>query len=130
MIIWKGLGILAAIIPIIFIITSNSILGSEVVGWAILTSAIPVWLLGRYFYKRPAQLMVDSETDQNILVKPEHTLFWVEMDYWAIILVIFGIANVLPINIREASLGIAIICLLYTSPSPRDATLSRMPSSA
>ena len=24
----------------------------------------------------------------------------------------------------------AIICLLYTSPSPRDATLSRMPSSA
>ena len=26
--------------------------------------------------------------------------------------------------------GIAYICLLYTSPSPRDATLSRMPSSA
>ena len=26
--------------------------------------------------------------------------------------------------------GISIICLLYTSPSPRDATLSRMPSSA
>ena len=23
-----------------------------------------------------------------------------------------------------------IVCLLYTSPSPRDATLSRMPSSA
>ena len=26
--------------------------------------------------------------------------------------------------------GQSIICLLYTSPSPRDATLSRMPSSA
>ena len=26
--------------------------------------------------------------------------------------------------------GLASICLLYTSPSPRDATLSRMPSSA
>ena len=26
--------------------------------------------------------------------------------------------------------GCAMICLLYTSPSPRDATLSRMPSSA
>ena len=26
--------------------------------------------------------------------------------------------------------GIACSCLLYTSPSPRDATLSRMPSSA
>ena len=26
--------------------------------------------------------------------------------------------------------GMYVICLLYTSPSPRDATLSRMPSSA
>ena len=26
--------------------------------------------------------------------------------------------------------GMMMICLLYTSPSPRDATLSRMPSSA
>ena len=27
-------------------------------------------------------------------------------------------------------LGTRFLCLLYTSPSPRDATLSRMPSSA
>ena len=26
--------------------------------------------------------------------------------------------------------GVSVACLLYTSPSPRDATLSRMPSSA
>ena len=26
--------------------------------------------------------------------------------------------------------GVVMFCLLYTSPSPRDATLSRMPSSA
>ena len=26
--------------------------------------------------------------------------------------------------------AMALLCLLYTSPSPRDATLSRMPSSA
>ena len=26
--------------------------------------------------------------------------------------------------------GLICVCLLYTSPSPRDATLSRMPSSA
>ena len=29
-----------------------------------------------------------------------------------------------------AAAGLASDCLLYTSPSPRDATLSRMPSSA
>ena len=31
---------------------------------------------------------------------------------------------------REDDLSDIINCLLYTSPSPRDATLSRMPSSA
>ena len=32
--------------------------------------------------------------------------------------------------IRQAAKAISYFCLLYTSPSPRDATLSRMPSSA
>ena len=31
---------------------------------------------------------------------------------------------------REAARAISITCLLYTSPSPRDGLLSRMPSSA
>ena len=31
---------------------------------------------------------------------------------------------------RGQATGYATSCLLYTSPSPRDATLSRMPSSA
>ena len=33
-------------------------------------------------------------------------------------------------NIEEGGLTVITTCLLYTSPSPRDATLSRMPSSA
>ena len=33
-------------------------------------------------------------------------------------------------TVLAARAGIHNICLLYTSPSPRDATLSRMPSSA
>ena len=36
----------------------------------------------------------------------------------------------LVIGMAFAFLGLNTICLLYTSPSPRDATLSRMPSSA
>ena len=35
-----------------------------------------------------------------------------------------------PIMPEQAMAGPAFTCLLYTSPSPRDATLSRMPSSA
>ena len=45
-------------------------------------------------------------------------------------------AGLAAIALAGAGVGIGIIfgnylsCLLYTSPSPRDATLSRMPSSA
>ena len=39
--------------------------------------------------------------------------FWISQIFWLIL-----------------TFGLLFICLLYTSPSPRDATLSRMPSSA
>ena len=35
-----------------------------------------------------------------------------------------------PIEIMQPDMARMKACLLYTSPSPRDATLSRMPSSA
>ena len=52
-----------------------------------------------------------------------------------IISIYLGITTIFsPMNWLAIGLGVTIIisniCLLYTSPSPRDATLSRMPSSA
>ena len=41
-----------------------------------------------------------------------------------------SIFNVLTLADEQGYRSVNIICLLYTSPSPRDATLSRMPSSA
>ena len=37
---------------------------------------------------------------------------------------------ILDLMIHDIDILLALVCLLYTSPSPRDATLSRMPSSA
>ena len=41
-----------------------------------------------------------------------------------------GVTLHAPIESPRDALGACSVCLLYTSPSPRDATLSRMPSSA
>ena len=38
--------------------------------------------------------------------------------------------SVCPTNVFDKTEGIPRICLLYTSPSPRDGLLPRMPSSA
>ena len=42
---------------------------------------------------------------------------------------IYTTANTLPVVVANF-VAVGIICLLYTSPSPRDRTRSRMPSSA
>ena len=41
-----------------------------------------------------------------------------------------GTLNFVSATAHQVNRGSSEICLLYTSPSPRDATLSRMPSSA
>ena len=52
------------------------------------------------------------------------------------VVITFGLIFLIPVYFIEYQIGFRInlelpfICLLYTSPSPRDATLSRMPSSA
>ena len=67
-------------------------------------------------------LIDESCTDGSELIAPTPTT-------------ISSFANLAPreITVEEAvelALANSKICLLYTSPSPRDATLSRMPSSA
>ena len=51
-----------------------------------------------------------------------------------VVLAVLVMASVYIVDVREKALvlrfGEVVTCLLYTSPSPRDATLSRMPSSA
>ena len=54
--------------------------------------------------------------------------FW-NLDFFRYIIPPFCVSSHLS-NIQALSLDYIHVCLLYTSPSPRDATLSRMPSSA
>ena len=62
-------------------------------------------------------------TDENPLIKANPLANWTSEEVWAYIR-----TNDVPYNkLHEQGF---ISCLLYTSPSPRDATLSRMPSSA
>ena len=65
-------------------------------------------ILGVWLVLWPARMLA-SLRDSAMVVSPEKAGFWI-VALW----VVTGIT----------------ICLLYTSPSPRDATLSRMPSSA
>ena len=51
---------------------------------------------------------------------------------FAAVLLILGVFNSVPVLAQDTALDINRVysCLLYTSPSPRDLSTSRMPSSA
>ena len=66
--------------------------------------------LGKAFAKRGHELVVCSPFEDSL-------------DYHAVI----GVAEFCQENEKELAIE---FCLLYTSPSPRDGLLSRMPSSA
>ena len=80
-----------------------------------------------------AKTKADPENYPQLFGHPTglYTLFFAEMwerfSYYGMraLLVFYMIKGFLSYND-----GAAYTCLLYTSPSPRDATLSRMPSSA
>ena len=57
---------------------------------------------------------------------------WAEVcEIYAGVNQLFGdIVKVTPTSKAVGDMALFMVCLLYTSPSPRDATLSRMPSSA
>ena len=91
--------------------------------------------------KRPGFIIFEDETHVAILDKypidTGHSLVIPKKPYEKItdmpkneVAELFSCVPEIANAILKATGAVAFSCLLYTSPSPRDATLSRMPSSA
>ncbi len=97
MIIWKGLGILVFIITLVVAVIMQLVLGTEYYqteSWpiplAIALSAIIVGLLGLNLNNKPGRILLDAKTNEQIEVKKIHSLFWIPMQYWGIILLLIS----------------------------------------
>jgi hypothetical protein len=92
MVIWKGYGILVLVIAVILgaitggiFVTAGSTqdLGAAI---GVLISAPIIWFVGRYFNATSNErTLIDKNTGQQFLVKPNHSLFFIKMQYWAFI---------------------------------------------
>ncbi|WP_367388364.1 hypothetical protein [Lewinella sp. LCG006] len=93
MIIWKGLGFLAILIPVVIVILLQIIFGDDPIYASIgyLLGAVPVWFLGKRLNADVGKVVADPQTGQQMTTKAEHTLFWIRMEYAAVIPVIIGI---------------------------------------
>jgi len=87
MIVWQGLGFLAVLIPMILI----GLIGDMEI--ALLMSAFVVWFAGKKLNSKPGKVLIDPETNEEVEIKNKHTLFWIPMEWFAIVIMIIAVYN-------------------------------------
>ena len=90
MIIWTGLGIL----PLVFLIGSFFCFDTGTdrgLAYAFILSGVVTGALGWYLRSRPARILVDQKTGQQVAFRGSHSLFFVPMIYWGPLFVAAGI---------------------------------------
>ena len=95
-IIWRGFGVLAPIIPVLAWIVIPELfkaaLGQEwysesyasLSALSILTGAVAVWIWGRRLNTKKVSTPVDENTDEQAVASPNHSLFFIKMEYWSV----------------------------------------------
>jgi membrane protein YqaA with SNARE-associated domain len=67
-------------------------------------SGIAIWFIGNKF-NSPAKsrTFIDKESGQEVIVKPDHSLFFIKMQYWAFIVSGFGVIMLIGILVNGRS---------------------------
>ena len=103
-IVWNGAGPLIIIFGIISALLANifaSSFSSEDSYFAhhpwlqaltLATAGLLSWFTGRFLNTRPGQEVIDRQTGQVVIEKPNHHLMFIKMEYWG--LIYFAIALV------------------------------------
>jgi tryptophan-rich sensory protein len=65
----------------------------KLLGFAV--AAALVWMLSNHVEKRPARVVIDKQTGQELTLQNKHDLFFVPLRYWPAVLLLAGLGFVL-----------------------------------
>ena len=107
MIFWKGYGFLVLVIAVAIGALISFIFGkvgsTEDMGAAVgvTISGIVIWFVGNKFNDTSkSRTMIDKQTGREFIIKPDHTLFFIKMQYWAFIISGFGLIMLIDVLIH------------------------------
>jgi len=95
MIIWKGFGILVPAImfaAFVLAIPVSDTLGKYSLAISQLLAAGAIWWTGRTLNGKPGRLLQDPQTGEMVELKSTHSLFFIKMEYWAVLVGLIGVA--------------------------------------
>lgn len=112
-IIWKGRGILSVVVLVVAFVLFTYALPEKIEEYAFIlaffTSAIFSWFLGNRWNAK--QYFIDEKEFKKVSVRPDHSLFWIGMQYWGIIFCFFAIFLLFQ---KENTITSGVIGLLST----------------
>ncbi|TVO72256.1 hypothetical protein [Sedimenticola selenatireducens] len=111
MLIWKGWGILAIIIPLLCSLLVGEALNSmygdgfyKASTWAmplvLFLSSVPLTFIGYKLNKRQGRILIDPENNEKVELRETHTMFWIPLQYWG------GVITAIAIWMYMANIGL------------------------
>ncbi len=102
MIVWKGWGFLGLLIPLILSVSVGEAIDSNYGDhtyqnseWAMPLvlglSAVLVSWIGYKLNSKQGRILIDPENNERVELKTIHSMFWIPLQYWGIIIVAISI---------------------------------------
>jgi hypothetical protein len=95
MIVWSGRGFLSIVVLFATLFLCVAILPKENddIGFVItaFVTGIFSWVYGKKWNTQNERIVIDEKTGERLLIKNNHTLFWIPMQYWGVIFSILGV---------------------------------------
>lgn len=95
MIVWSGRGFLSVLVLALVLVGLTSVLPKEQnnLSYAIslFVAGIFSWIMGKRWNESSQKNLIDKETGEEVILKPNHSLFWIKMQYWGIIFGVLGV---------------------------------------
>ena len=116
MIIWSGRGILIVLIFFLTLIACLQLIPNEFDNYAFVIACymagIFSWYFGNKWNQKSTRTFIDEKTGERFAIRNNHTLFWIKMQYWGIILLGFATYLLALKSIWQASISGAIVLIL------------------
>ena len=94
MIVWSGKGFLSVIVLVAsFVLLVNAFpkeQGDYAFVLAFFIAGAFSWFMGKKWNEESGRTVIDKASGQEILLKENHSLFWIKLHYWGIIFSAFG----------------------------------------
>jgi hypothetical protein len=95
MIVWSGKGFLSVLVLVLSFALFTNLLPTEQGDYAFVLAffiaAVFSWLMGKKWNEEIGRTVIDKATGQEILLKENHSLFWIKLQYWGFIFGAFGL---------------------------------------